>query len=124
MTPKNRALCDTHYVSPNLLGRARTRGAGGRAAPPPALAPGTPLAAFLAQSPAPAALRVLPSMPVRALRAKLLKALAVPRARHAAARVWMLLPDGHFVPLGDEHAARDLAYWGVEDGTRFVLAEE
>ena len=37
MTPKNRALCDTHYVSPNLLGRARTRGAGGRAAPPPAL---------------------------------------------------------------------------------------
>ena len=37
MTPKNRALCDTHYVSPNLLGRARARGAGGRAAPPPAL---------------------------------------------------------------------------------------
>ena len=70
-----------------------------------------------------APLRALSTMSVRTLRAKLLKACKVPRARQAGARVWMVLHDGHFVELDEEHAARDLAYWGIEEGTRFVLVD-
>ena len=62
-------------------------------------------------------------MSVRALRLKLAKACKVPKARATAARVWLVLPGGQCVELGEEHAGRDLAYWGVEEGTRFVLVE-
>ena len=70
------------------------------------------------------ALRVLSSMTVRALRLKLLKTCKVPKARQAGARVWMVLPNRHFVELDEEFATRDLSYWGVEQGTRFLLVDD
>ena len=91
------------------------------AAPPAHVSPDS---AYLAGAASEHTLRVLSSMSVRTLRLKLLKACKVPRAQHAAARLWMVLPGGECVELTDEYAARDLAYWGVDADTRFVLVAE
>lgn len=66
-------------------------------------------------------MRVLSTMSVRTLRLKLTKALKIPKVQHGAVRLWMIMPNGRFVELGEEFFGRDLAYWGVEDDTQFVL---
>ena len=73
------------------------------AAPPAHVSPDS---AYLAGAASEHTLRVLSSMSVRTLRLKLLKACKVPRAQHAAARLWMVLPGGECVELTDEYAAR------------------
>ena len=55
---------------------------------------------------------------------KLIKSFKIPRAQQAAVRLWMIMPDGHFVELDEEYAGRDLAYWGVDEGTQFVLVDD
>ncbi|KAI1794651.1 hypothetical protein LXA43DRAFT_995970 [Ganoderma leucocontextum] len=68
-------------------------------------------------------LRVLSTMSIRTLRLKLIKTFKIPKAQHGAVRLWMILPNGHFVELDEEYAGRDLAYWGVDKDTQFVLVD-
>ncbi|PIL24269.1 hypothetical protein GSI_14022 [Ganoderma sinense ZZ0214-1] len=91
-------------------------------APPTTLA-APELAAFLGRCKAAATLRVLSTMSIRTLRLKLIKTLKVPKAQHAAVRLWMILPNGHFVELTEEFFGRDLAYWGIDEDTPFVMVD-
>ena len=93
------------------------------AAAPPSSLSAADLDRYLSARTSELTLRVLSTMSIRTLRLKLLKSFKVPKAQHGAVRLWMVLPNGHFVELGDEYAARDLAYWGVEEGTQFVLVD-
>ncbi|KAI0647367.1 hypothetical protein C8Q79DRAFT_908297 [Trametes meyenii] len=90
-------------------------------APPPSL-PANELEAFLRDSRADAVLRVLSTMTVRTFRLKALKAFKVPRPQQSAIRLWMVVPDGHFVEMDEEYAGRDLSWWGAEEGMTFVIA--
>ncbi|KAJ2991892.1 hypothetical protein NUW54_g8073 [Trametes sanguinea] len=78
---------------------------------------------YLRRCDADTSLRVLSTMTVRAFRLKILKSYKIPKAQQNSMRVWMILPDGHCVELDEEYAGRDLSWWGIEDGTSFVLAE-
>ncbi|CDO73583.1 hypothetical protein BN946_scf185014.g53 [Trametes cinnabarina] len=71
----------------------------------------------------PNSLRVLSTMTIRAFRLKVLKTGKIPKAQQNAMRLWMVLPDGHFAELDEEYAGRDLSWWGVEDGTTFILTD-
>ncbi len=62
-------------------------------------------------------------MSIRTLRLKLIKTLKIPKAHHGAVRLWMILPNGHFVELTEEFFGRDLAYWGVDEDTQVVLVD-
>ncbi len=62
-------------------------------------------------------------MSVRTLRMKLMKSFKIPKAQQSSVRLWMALPDGHFIELDEEFAGRDLAYWGVDADTQFVLVD-
>ncbi|TBU35667.1 hypothetical protein BD311DRAFT_707861 [Dichomitus squalens] len=90
--------------------------------PPQSLA-ADELATYLDRRKAELTLRVLSSISVRTLRLKLMKSFKIPKAQHAAVRLWMVMPDGHFVELDEEYAGRDLAYWGVDEDTQFVLED-
>ncbi|KZT02304.1 RNI-like protein [Laetiporus sulphureus 93-53] len=72
-------------------------------------------------SPSPTPLRVLPTMSIRTLVMKLVKTLKLPRG--APMRLWLRMPNESFAELhGDD--ARDLAWWGIEDGSEvFVSAD-
>ena len=58
------------------------------------------------------------------MRMKLIKSFKIPKARQGSVRLWMALPNGHFVELDEEFFGRDLAYWGVDEDTQFVLVDE
>ena len=90
---------------------------------PPATLTAPELAAFLGQCKSTATLRVLSTMSIRTMRLKLIKTLKIPKAQHAAVRLWMILPNGHFVELTEEYFGRDLAYWGVDEDTQFVMVD-
>ncbi|KAI0672908.1 hypothetical protein C8Q78DRAFT_1187012 [Trametes maxima] len=90
-------------------------------APPPNL-PADEVEAFLRDSRADTALRVLSTMTVRTFRLKVMKAFKVPRPQQSAVRLWMVVPDGHFVEMDEEYAGRDLSWWGVEEGMSFIIA--
>ena len=90
---------------------------------PPRTSTEDELAAYLSRCKSELTLRVLSSMSVRTLRLKLIKSFKIPKAKQAAVRLWMIMPDGHFVELDEEYAGRDLAYWGVDEGTQFVLVD-
>ncbi|KAH9857205.1 hypothetical protein C2E23DRAFT_806938 [Lenzites betulinus] len=100
--------------------RIHTAAAGG---PPPHSLPSDAVEGYLRGCRADAALRVLSTMSVRTFRMKAMKAFKIPREKQGAMRLWMVLPDGHFVEMSEEYAGRDLSWWGVEEGTAFVLAE-
>ncbi|KAL7283642.1 hypothetical protein ACG7TL_003078 [Trametes sanguinea] len=89
---------------------------------PPSSMPPEEVEGYLQRCEADASLRVLSTMTVRAFRLKILKSFKIPKAPQSSMRLWMVLPDGHCVELDEEYAGRDLAWWGVEDGTSFVLA--
>ncbi|KAI0636670.1 hypothetical protein C8Q77DRAFT_1050282 [Trametes polyzona] len=91
--------------------------------PPPHSLPADEVEGYLGACRAAETLRVLSTMSVRTFRLKVLKAFKVPKAQQNVARLWMVMPDGHFVALDEEYAGRDLSWWGVEDGATFVLAE-
>ncbi|RPD80376.1 hypothetical protein L226DRAFT_500829 [Lentinus tigrinus ALCF2SS1-7] len=94
----------------------------GASAPPTSL-PADERARYLGQCKT-ESLRVLSTMSVRTLRMKLIKSLKIPKARQGSVRLWMVLPDGHLVELDEEFAGRDLAYWGVDEDTQFILVDE
>ncbi|KAI0723930.1 hypothetical protein C8T65DRAFT_734439 [Cerioporus squamosus] len=89
--------------------------------PPPASLSPNESASYLGQCKSELTLRVLSTMSVRTLRMKLIKSFKIPKARQGSVRLWMVLPDGHFVELDEDFAGRDLAYWGVDEDTQFVL---
>nr|VWO94838.1 Adenylate cyclase [Ganoderma boninense] len=88
---------------------------------PPATLAAPELAAFLGQCKSTATLRVLSTMSIRTLRLKLIKTLKIPKPQHVAVRLWMILPSGHLVELTEEFFGRDLAYWGIDADTQFVV---
>lgn len=90
--------------------------------PPPHSLPSGEVEEYLRGCRADVSLRVLSTMSIRPLRLKTLKAFKIPKAQQSSMRLWMVMPDGHFVELDEEYAGRDLSWWGVEEGTRFVLA--
>ncbi|KAI0748566.1 hypothetical protein C8Q80DRAFT_1103758 [Daedaleopsis nitida] len=131
--PQFEALCTKHSVSdapavPEAQDTLSSRLINVRIyhvphAPPASISPDG-LTSFLGGSKSEMTLRVLTTMPVRTLRLKLIKSFKVPKARHGTVRLWMVLPDRHFVELDEGYAGRDLGYWGVEDNTQFVLVDE
>ncbi|EIW60185.1 uncharacterized protein TRAVEDRAFT_164763 [Trametes versicolor FP-101664 SS1] len=90
--------------------------------PPPHSLPSEEVEEYLRGCRADVALRVLSTMSVRPLRLKAIKSLKIPKAQQSSMRLWMVMPDGHFVVIDEEYAGRDLSWWGVEEGTIFVLA--
>lgn len=90
---------------------------------PPTSLSSDELESFLGQSDAQITLRVLSTMTVRTLRLKLIKSLKVPKTKHSTVKLWIVLPNGHFVELDEEYAGRDLGYWGVDNGTQLVLVD-
>lgn len=90
--------------------------------PPPHSLPSEEVEEYLRGCRADVALRVLSTMSVRPLRLKAIKSLKIPKAQQSSMRLWMVMQDGHFVVIDEEYAGRDLSWWGVEEGTIFVLA--
>ncbi|KAI0362453.1 hypothetical protein OH77DRAFT_1467198 [Trametes cingulata] len=88
----------------------------------PQSVPPSEIDGYLRRCPNDVTLRVLLTMTVRTFRLKVLKAFKIPKDQQSAVRLWMVLPDGHFIEMGDEYAGRDLSWWGVEEGTSFVIA--
>lgn len=89
--------------------------------------PGT-LAALSASSlmahlPPPYTLRVLPTMSVRLLRPKILKALKLPvdRTRQGTDSIWMMMGDDTVTKLDLEQETRDLAWWGIQNDSHVVI---
>ncbi|KAI0822831.1 hypothetical protein BC628DRAFT_1387870 [Trametes gibbosa] len=100
--------------------RVHTAAPGG---PPPHSLPSDAVQGYLCTCGAHVALRVLSTMAVRTFRMKVMKAFKVPRDKQGAMRLWIVLPEGHFVEIDEEYAGRDLSWWGVEEGTTFLLAD-
>ncbi|TFK94748.1 RNI-like protein [Polyporus arcularius HHB13444] len=93
------------------------------ASAPPASLPPNERERYLGECKSELTLRVLPTMSVRTLRMKLMKSFKIPKAQQSSVRLWMALPDGHFIELDEEFTGRDLAYWGVDADTQFVLVD-
>ena len=77
-----------------------------------------------AKLPPPFTLRVLPSMTVRLLRAKLLKALKLQtdRIRQGAdISIWMVMGDNTLTMLDHEQETHDLAWWGIQNDSHLVV---
>ncbi|EJD02198.1 RNI-like protein [Fomitiporia mediterranea MF3/22] len=79
---------------------------------------------LLTQLPPPLTLRVLPTMSIRLLKPKLLKGLRLPLDRtHQASdfTLWLVMEDDWLTKLDIEQESRDLAWWGIEDGSHLVV---
>ncbi|OCH92105.1 RNI-like protein [Obba rivulosa] len=66
-------------------------------------------------------LQVLPSMSGRAFRAKVAKTFKIARAQQGQMRLWLRMPDGNLVEMESTDDMRDLAWWGVDDGSDILL---
>ncbi|KAI5119941.1 hypothetical protein M0805_002130 [Coniferiporia weirii] len=80
-----------------------------------------------AQLPPPLTLRVLPTMTVRSFRLKLLKALKLSSAsfrQETRLAVWLLMNDNNLTELDLDQETRDLAWWGIQDGSQFIVRTE
>ncbi|KAI0957748.1 hypothetical protein AcW1_006039 [Taiwanofungus camphoratus] len=75
----------------------------------------------LAGNSAPVPLRVLPTMSIRTFRAKVTKSFKISKPDQTAVRLWLQLPDGHVAEMDRDNEARDLAWWGLEDGSNMIL---
>ena len=82
---------------------------------------------LMAELPPPTTVRVLPTMEMRSFRLKLLKALKV--AADVVLRgdidVYLVMDDDRLTKLDMIQERRDLAWWGIQDGSHVVvLAQE
>jgi hypothetical protein len=70
------------------------------------------------------ALRVLPSMPLRTLRARIAKAFHY-NPRNVTVHIWMQMRDGQLAELGEERDKHELDWIGLdEEATVVVRVEE
>lgn len=78
---------------------------------------------FVAQLPVPLTVRVLPSMGMRSFRLKLAKALKISASsgKGSPSGVWLLMGDGFMTELDMGREAADLAWWGIQDGSRVLV---
>ncbi|CAL1705710.1 unnamed protein product [Somion occarium] len=70
----------------------------------------------------PTALRVLPSMSMRAFHLKVAKSFKLPKGTQAL-KVWLKMPDDALIELPSEDDTHDLSWWGIEDGSGVILKE-
>ncbi|KAL5511371.1 hypothetical protein ACEPAH_4587 [Sanghuangporus vaninii] len=83
--------------------------------------------ALTAQLPPPSTLRVLPTMPVRLLRPRLLKSLNLlpcdrSRRQGPELSVWLVMDDDGLRKIGKlEEKTRDLSWWGIQDGSHILV---
>ena len=72
---------------------------------------------------APTTLRVLPTMGMRTFRLKLLKALRAPPdvVRRGQVDVYLVMEDDKLTKLDTIQDSRDLAWWGVQNGSQVVV---
>lgn len=85
---------------------------------------GSSAKALLTQLLPPSALRVLPTMAMRLLRLKLLKFLKLPVDRahqEGSIEIWIVMDDDGLTKLDLEDESRDLAWWGMQDGSHIVV---
>lgn len=82
----------------------------------------------MAQLPPPSTLRVLPTMPIRLLRPKLLKSLKLLPSSDRARRqtpeltIWLVMDDDGLRQIGDvDEESRDLSWWGIQDGSDIIV---
>ena len=82
------------------------------------------------QTPPPLTIRVLPTMTLRLLRLKLLKALKIPASSARLERLgnelsaFLVMDDGSLSELDFRQEHREVAWWGVQDGSRIVVYVE
>jgi len=64
-------------------------------------------------------LRVLPTMPVRTFRLKIIKCLKKPQQKSdlLVPKLWLKMRDGAFVTMDHELDEQDLGWWGLENGS-------
>ncbi|KAH8117073.1 RNI-like protein [Phellopilus nigrolimitatus] len=79
----------------------------------------------------PSTLRVLPTMTMRVFRLKLMKALKLASGRREAHQgfqphlgAWLMMDGDDLTELDFAQEARDLAWWGVRDGSRVLVCTE
>ncbi|OCB88021.1 RNI-like protein [Sanghuangporus baumii] len=82
--------------------------------------------ALMAQLPPPSTLRVLPTMPVRLLRPRLLKSLNLfpydrSRRQGPELSVWLVMDDDGLREIGKLEGSRDLSWWGIQDGSHILV---
>ncbi|KAL5490033.1 hypothetical protein ACEPAI_4866 [Sanghuangporus weigelae] len=83
--------------------------------------------ALMAQLPPPSPLRVLPTMPVRLLRPRLLKSLNLlpydrTRRQGPELSIWLVMGDDGLRKIGKlEEDSRDLSWWGIQDGSHIIV---
>jgi hypothetical protein len=58
-------------------------------------------------------LRVLPTMPLRAFRMKILKSIPLPS--NSLIELWLKMEDGELVQMDSKYDDQELAWWGVEN---------
>lgn len=80
---------------------------------------------LIAQLPPPSELRVLPTMSLKLLRLKILKALRIPFDRkpsnHVVFDAWLVMSDDKITKLDMEQEKHDLSWWGLQSGSEIVV---
>lgn len=81
--------------------------------------------ALVAQLPPPTELRVLPTMSLKLLRLKILKALRLPLDRKASnvenMDTWLIMNDDKLTKLDMDQENHDLSWWGIQSGSEIVV---
>jgi len=63
------------------------------------------------------ALRVLPTMTVRAFRLKVWKAVKTSTQSHRSVDLWLKMADGTLSELSRDHDEQDLSWWGIDNNS-------
>lgn len=79
---------------------------------------------LLTELSAPITLRVLPTMPIRAFRLKILKALKAPpdTIRRGELDVYLVMEDDKLTELDALQDSRDLDWWGIQNDSQVIVS--